>query len=43
MEDAKMNDMRMTERGVNTKDIKIEARKVQVFYGANHAIKDVEC
>jgi len=37
-----MNDMRITERGVETKEIKIEARKVQVFYGETHAIKDVD-
>ncbi len=37
-----MNDMRIAERDVDTKDIKISARKVQVFYGDNHAIKDVD-
>jgi len=37
-----MNDMRLTERTVDTTDIKIAARKVQVFYGATHAIKDVD-
>jgi phosphate transport system ATP-binding protein len=35
-----MNDMK-TERDVQT-TIKIEARKVQVHYGANHALKDVD-
>lgn len=37
-----MNDMRLTERAVNTTEIKISARKVQVFYGTTHAIKDVD-
>ena len=37
-----MNDMSRTETGVNLTDIKIAARKVQVHYGANHAIKDVD-
>ena len=36
-----MNDMRLTERAVETKDIKIAAHDVQVYYGASHAIKDV--
>ncbi|HKL70175.1 phosphate ABC transporter ATP-binding protein PstB [Salibaculum sp.] len=36
-----MNDMRLIERAVNMDDIKISARKVQVYYGDNHAIKDV--
>jgi phosphate transport system ATP-binding protein len=42
MEDANMNDMRITERGVDTKDIKMQARQVQVYYGSNHAIKSVD-
>ena len=37
-----MNDMRVLEREVQTDDIKIAARGVQVFYGDNHAIKDVD-
>ena len=37
-----MNDMRMTERVVETKPIKISARGVQVHYGNSHAIKDVD-
>ena len=37
-----MNDMRMTERVVETKPIKISARGVQVHYGTAHAIKDVD-
>ena len=37
-----MNDMRMTERVVDTKPIKISARGVQVHYGTAHAIKDVD-
>ncbi|MES2143667.1 MAG: phosphate ABC transporter ATP-binding protein PstB [Pseudomonadota bacterium] len=36
-----MNDMRMESR-VDTQTVKIEARKVQVHYGATHAIKDVD-
>ncbi|MEM7643921.1 MAG: phosphate ABC transporter ATP-binding protein PstB [Pseudomonadota bacterium] len=37
-----MNDMRLTERTVGTNTTKITARKVQVYYGDNHAIKDVD-
>ncbi|WP_227271537.1 phosphate ABC transporter ATP-binding protein PstB [Roseobacter weihaiensis] len=37
-----MNDMRILERDVDAKAIKIAARNVQVFYGDNHAIKDVD-
>lgn len=37
-----MNDMRLTERAVDAKEIKIAARKVQVYYGTSHAIKDVD-
>lgn len=37
-----MNDMRLTERAVDNLDIKFSARKVQVFYGTSHAIKDVD-
>jgi phosphate transport system ATP-binding protein len=37
-----MNDMRIVERTVDTNEIKISARKVQVFYGDTHAIKDVD-
>ena len=36
-----MNDMRSVERIVDVNDVKISARNVQVFYGENHAIKDV--
>jgi len=36
-----MNDMRLIERAVDMNDIKISARNVQVYYGATHAIKDV--
>ncbi|MFC2967455.1 phosphate ABC transporter ATP-binding protein PstB [Acidimangrovimonas pyrenivorans] len=36
-----MNDMRISERLLDTNEIKIAASKVQVFYGDNHAIKDV--
>jgi phosphate transport system ATP-binding protein len=35
-----MKDMRV-ERDVQTETVKIEARDVQVFYGTNHALKDV--
>lgn len=37
-----MNDMRIVERSVETDEVKISARDVQVFYGDNHAIKDVD-
>jgi phosphate transport system ATP-binding protein len=37
-----MNDMRILERDVDTKAIKIAARGVQVYYGDTHAIKDVD-
>ena len=36
-----MNDMRLIERAVDMDEIKISARDVQVYYGDNHAIKDV--
>jgi len=36
-----MNDMRTLERALDTKDAKITARGVQVYYGDNHAIRDV--
>lgn len=36
-----MNDMRITERAVDATGVKISAQNVQVFYGPNHAIKDV--
>ncbi|MEO0936609.1 MAG: phosphate ABC transporter ATP-binding protein PstB [Pseudomonadota bacterium] len=36
-----MNDMRIVERDLDSTDIKIAARDVQVYYGENHAIKDV--
>ncbi|QJF51220.1 phosphate ABC transporter ATP-binding protein PstB [Roseobacter ponti] len=37
-----MNDMRILERDVDANEIKIAARGVQVWYGDNHAIKDVD-
>jgi phosphate transport system ATP-binding protein len=37
-----MNDMRILERHVDTKPIKISAKGVQVYYGDTHAIKDVD-
>lgn len=37
-----MNDLRITERDVSTKETKIRADKVQVYYGDNQAIKDVD-
>ena len=36
-----MNDMRIAERAVDATGVKISAQNVQVFYGPNHAIKDV--
>ena len=37
-----MDDVRLVERAVVTDAAKISARKAQVFYGDNHAIKDVD-
>lgn len=37
-----MNDMRIVKRDVDMNDTKISANKVQVYYGDNHAIKDVD-
>ena len=37
-----MNDMSIVERGVTQQEIKISARKVQVYYGDKHALKDVD-
>jgi phosphate transport system ATP-binding protein len=37
-----MNDMRLMERDVETSNVKIAARGVQVWYGDTHAIKDVD-
>ena len=36
-----MDDQLMTERLVDAQDLKITGRRVQVYYGENHAIKDV--
>ncbi len=36
-----MTNMKMTEQGLSQRDVKIEARDVDVFYGATHAIKGV--
>ncbi len=36
-----MNDMRIVERKVDTNEVKIAAKDVQVHYSDNHAIKDV--
>ncbi|OSP56208.1 phosphate ABC transporter ATP-binding protein PstB [Pseudoruegeria sp. SK021] len=36
-----MNDMRMTERKVGTRDTKISGENVDVYYGSTHAIKGV--
>ncbi|MBL9057923.1 MAG: phosphate ABC transporter ATP-binding protein, partial [Rhodobacteraceae bacterium] len=36
-----MKDLVMETR-VDVQTVKIEARKAQVFYGTNHAIKDVD-
>lgn len=38
-----MDDLRTVERDVDQKEIKIASRKVQVYYGDTHAIKDVDC
>jgi phosphate transport system ATP-binding protein len=40
-ENSPMKDLRL-ERDVQTATNKIEARKVQVYYGTNHALKDVD-
>ncbi|MEM8631573.1 MAG: phosphate ABC transporter ATP-binding protein PstB [Pseudomonadota bacterium] len=37
-----MDDARIAERTTDMKDVKIAADKVQVYYGENHAIKDVD-
>ena len=37
-----MNDMSRMNRTMTGEDIKVSARKVQVFYGDKHAIKDVD-
>ncbi|MBY5932582.1 phosphate ABC transporter ATP-binding protein PstB [Tateyamaria omphalii] len=37
-----MNDMRIVERDLDQNDVKIAAKGVQVYYGDNHAIKDVD-
>ena len=39
---AAVNDMRIAERNVDTNEAKIAARGVQVHYGTNHALKDVD-
>ena len=36
-----MDDLRLVERDVDAKECKISAKNVQVYYGDNHAIKDV--
>ncbi|MBL8563786.1 MAG: phosphate ABC transporter ATP-binding protein [Gemmobacter sp.] len=36
-----MNDMRIAERAVSSETSKMSAQGVQVYYGANHALKDV--
>jgi len=41
MEDGNVNDMRLTERDVDTRNFKMQARDVDVYYGTNHAIKSV--
>lgn len=38
-----MNDMTSIKKDTDMQDIKIKARKVQVYYGDTHAIKDVDC
>jgi phosphate transport system ATP-binding protein len=41
-EDLTMNEMSRLESAVDVSDVKISARKVQVYYGDAHAIKDVD-
>jgi phosphate transport system ATP-binding protein len=41
-ESAKMNVMRQTDSDTAMADVKIDAKGVQVYYGDNHAIKDVD-
>ena len=36
-----MDDLRLLERATDMNDIKISSTNVQVYYGDNHAIKDV--
>jgi len=42
MEVEQMNDMTLSSNTVGSDDIKMSARKCQVFYGDTHAIKDVD-
>ncbi len=37
-----MNDMRLVEKALDSNNIKISAKGVQVYYGVNHAIQDVD-
>ncbi|MBS0564866.1 MAG: phosphate ABC transporter ATP-binding protein [Proteobacteria bacterium] len=37
-----MNDLRLTERDLDNRTARMTARKVQVHYGQNHALKDVD-
>ncbi len=37
-----MNDMRLLERGLDTADIKLKTRGVEVFYGDTHALNSVD-
>ena len=37
-----MNDMRLMERELDSATARMTARKVQVYYGQNHALKDVD-
>ncbi|MCX7888193.1 MAG: phosphate ABC transporter ATP-binding protein PstB [Rhodobacteraceae bacterium] len=37
-----MDDARLAERAVTTGEVKISARKAQVYYGETHAIRDVD-
>ncbi len=41
MKGTTMNDMSRVEKQVDTKDIKLDCRDCQVYYGDTHAIKDV--
>jgi phosphate transport system ATP-binding protein len=40
--EQQMDDMRMVEQGLEAGTAKISARGVQVYYGQNHALKDVD-
>ena len=39
--ESDVTNMRLADQALKTRDTKIESRNVDVFYGDNHAIKDV--